>query len=291
MFPWRDRTGRFSPLKAAAFSGVLLPAFWIAIEAWLGWLGSRPVTEAIHQSGLWSVRLLALSLAVTPLRLALRSTKLISIRRILGVSVFAYAALHFALYILDQHFNLAVVASEIVSRFYLTLGFIGFCGLCALAATSTDAMIARLGSARWNRLQQSVYTITALAVVHFFMQAKADVSEPILMGGIFATLGLYRLAQRTLGDLSIWQAGVVSALGALATMLTEAFWYAYSVGAPFERVLSANLDFSYSIRPVWFVLAAGSVLVVARALRPFIGPAKPLPRRLRTGAGTIGHLS
>ncbi len=100
MLPWTDRTGRFAPLKCAAFAGVLMPALWIVIEARFGWLGERPITEAIHQSGLWAVRLLAMTLAVTPARLALRWPKLISIRRILGVSVMAYALLHVALYML-----------------------------------------------------------------------------------------------------------------------------------------------------------------------------------------------
>ena len=72
MLPWTDRTGRFAPLKCAAFAGVLVPAAWIVIEASFGWLGERPIMEAIHQSGLWAVRLLAVTLAVTPLRLALR---------------------------------------------------------------------------------------------------------------------------------------------------------------------------------------------------------------------------
>jgi sulfoxide reductase heme-binding subunit YedZ len=75
-----------------------MPALWIVIEARFGWLGERTITEAIHQSGLWTVRFLAVTLAVTPPRVALRWPKLISIRRILGVSVLAYAFLHFALY-------------------------------------------------------------------------------------------------------------------------------------------------------------------------------------------------
>jgi sulfoxide reductase heme-binding subunit YedZ len=118
MLLWTDRAGRFAPLKCAAFAGVLIPAFWIANEAAFGLLGERPVTEAIHQFGLWAVRLLAVTLAITPLRLAMRWPKLISIQRILGVSVLAYALLHFALYIVNQHFNLAHVASEIISRIY-----------------------------------------------------------------------------------------------------------------------------------------------------------------------------
>jgi sulfoxide reductase heme-binding subunit YedZ len=205
---------------------------------------------------------------------ATRTRKLISIRRILGVSVFAYAALHFALYIVNQHFKLSFVASEIVSRLYLTLGFIGFCGLCALAATSFDQMIAKLGADRWARLQQGVYAITALAVVHFFMQAKQDVSEPILMGGIFALLGGYRIAHYLYSDLSIWQVGVLGCMSAVATALAEAIWYHFSAHAPFDLVLESNLDFSDTLRPAWYVLGAGLVVLIARSLRSTLGGRK-----------------
>ncbi|WOJ89220.1 protein-methionine-sulfoxide reductase heme-binding subunit MsrQ [Methylocapsa polymorpha] len=277
MWPWTDRAGRFAPLKFATFLGVLVPAVWIAVEAQQGWLGSRPVTEAIHQTGLWAVRLLALTLAVTPLRLASRWSKLIAIRRILGVSVLAYASLHVALYSLDQHFDFAHVASEIALRIYLALGFIGFCGLCALGATSTDGMIARLGAQRWGRLQQLAYPIAVLATVHFFMQSKLDVSEPIVMAGLFSLLFGYRIAQRLSGDLSPWQVASLAAATAFATALAEALWYAFSIRAPLLPVLAANLDFSYSVRPCWFVLGAGVILCVARLLRPLIARAGSAP--------------
>ncbi|WP_051953030.1 sulfite oxidase heme-binding subunit YedZ [Methylocapsa aurea] len=285
MSPWTDRTGRFSPLKCAAFIGVLAPAAWIAIEAQQGWLGARPVTAAIHQSGLWAVRLLAMTLAVTPLRSALRWSKLIAVRRILGVSVLAYAGLHLLLYMLDQHFDIAHVGSEIVSRIYLVIGFLAFCALCILGATSTDGMIARLGAPRWTRLQQLVYPVAALASVHFFMQSKLDVSEPILMAGLFLLLLAYRLEQRWRGDLSPWRVAGLAALAALATAFGEALWYAVSVRAPFLLVLGANLDFSFTVRPCWFVLGAGAILLIARLLRPLMTPAGPSPR------GRIGAMS
>jgi len=44
----------FRPAQCAAFAGVLVPAAWIVIEASFGWLGERPIMEAIHQSGLWA---------------------------------------------------------------------------------------------------------------------------------------------------------------------------------------------------------------------------------------------
>jgi len=267
MLPWTDRTGRFSPLKCAAFVGVLAPAAWLAIEASQGWLGPRPVMEAIHQSGLWAVRFLAMTLAVTPIRTASRVSELFSIRRILGLAVLAYAALHLGLYVVDHKLALGHVATEIVSRLYLAIGFVGFCGFCILGATSTDQMIARLGPQRWARLHQFVYPGAAIATVHFFMQSKLDVAQPLMMAGIFALLLGFRVAHRRFGDLSVARVALVGAAAALATALGEAAWYALSAGAPILLVLGANLDFSYAVRPAWFVLGAAAVLVAARLLR------------------------
>src|ERR1019366_9184681 len=266
MLPWTGRTGRFSPLKCAAFAGVLMPVLWIVIEARSGWLGERPVTEAIHQSGLWAVRLLAVTLAVTPLRLALRWPKLISVRRILGVSVLAYAGLH--------------------------LGST-FCGLCALGATSTDGMIARLGAARWARLHRFVYAITVLAAVHFFMQSKLDMTQPVIMAGIFSLLLAHRIAFSKGGDPSPLQSARLALAVAFATAFGEALCYAVSYDAPLIQVLAANLDFSYAARPCWYVLGAGLILFMARLARPWMasGKASSLPSlrrsRPRSGAGRL----
>lgn len=290
MLPWTDRTGRFSPLKCAAFAGVFMPALWIVIEAMFGGLGERPIMEAIHQSGLWAVRLLAVTLAVTPLRLALRWPKLISIRRILGVSVLAYALQHFALYIFNQHFDLAHVASEIILRIYLTIGFIAFCGLCVLGATSTDRMIARLGAESWTRLHRFVYGIAVLAMAHFFIQSKLDITQPIIMAGIFSLLLAHRTAQSRRGDLSPIQSAGIALSVAFVTALGEAICYAIAYDAPLLQVLAANLDFSYAIRPCWYVLGAGLILLTARLARPWVagGKAASAPglrrSRLRMGA-------
>ena len=114
----------------------------------LGWLEPRPFNEAIHQFGLWTIRLIFLALAVTPLRQILQWPRLILVRRMIGVAAFAYAITHLTLYTADQMFDLAKVASEIVHRIYLTIGFTAVLGLSALAATSTDGMIRRLGGAQ-----------------------------------------------------------------------------------------------------------------------------------------------
>jgi len=274
LFPWNDRTGRFSALRLIVFLALLAPAVWIAVQAAMHWLGPRPGTEVIHQTGLWTVRFLAVTLAITPLRYATRINSLVGLRRMIGLAVLFYALLHLALYGLDQHFNLPHIASEIIKRIYLTIGFIALCGLIALGVTSTDAAIRKLGQQRWAALHKIVYGIAALGTVHFFMQSKLDVSEPIIMGGIFALLMLERLARRFRRDLGVLSLTAVALVAAFLTASGEAFWYSFKTGAPVQMILAANLDFSYAVRPAWYVLAAGAALVLARLLRPLFSRGK-----------------
>ena len=195
-FPWLDRSGRLSALKLAVFAALFAPAVWIAVQYDMGWLKSDTVKSLIHASGLWAIRILLVSLAVTPLRRLGQWTKLIAVRRMLGVAVLFYVLGHFALYIVQQRFDLAHVASEIVLRLYLTIGFVALLGLAVLGATSTDAMIRRVGAARWNRLHLLVYPIAILALVHFMLQTKLDVSQPLLLVGLFVLEMGWRLLQR-----------------------------------------------------------------------------------------------
>ncbi len=146
IWPWNDRTGRFSLLRFSVFVALVAPLLWILVQAFAHWLGPRPTTEAIHQTGLWAVRFLAVTLAITPLRNATRFARLAAIRRMVGLAVLFYALLHLSLYGFDQHGNLPHIASEILRRIYLTIGFVALCGLLALGITSTDGMIRRLGA-------------------------------------------------------------------------------------------------------------------------------------------------
>src|SRR4030088_2493238 len=144
MYPWQDYSGRLSPLKLAVFVALFLPGLWTAIAFGVGWLQPRPFTEAIHQVGLWMLRFLFIALAITPLRQILQWPRLLLVRRMVGVTAFAYAFMHLTLYTADQMFDLVKVATEIVLRIYLTIGIVAVLSLAALAATSTDAMIKRL---------------------------------------------------------------------------------------------------------------------------------------------------
>jgi sulfoxide reductase heme-binding subunit YedZ len=269
--PWYDYSGRFSPFKCAVFVALFLPALW---TAWLFWHGdfgaARPVNEAIHEIGRWTIRLIFVALAVTPLRALLAWQRLILVRRMIGVAAFAYVCLHLALYAVDQAFDLGKVASEIVLRIYLEIGFTALLILAVLAITSTDNMMRRLRR-NWTRLHRLVYAAAALAVVHNFMQAKADVDQPWVMAGLFVWLMGYRLLEWRFGQPYRFKLAAIAGLSLAAGVLTavgESVYYWIKVGVSPLRVLSAYTAF-VGWRPGWIVLAicAGVTLVaIVRAL-------------------------
>lgn len=267
LIPWTDRAGRFSPLHAAAFAAVISPALWIAYAFATGGLGAEPLKAATHLSGTWTLYLLLASLAVTPLKGLLAWPRLVGIRRMLGVAAFAYIAGHLMLYIGDQGWNLAKVASEIASRIYLTIGFAALLGLAVLAATSFDAAMRRL-KRNWKRLHRAVYVLAALGLLHFYMQSKSDVSEAVLLSGVFIGLMAHRLAVTPRTPAGVLAVAVLSGVAAAALEFT---WYAATSGIPAERVLLANLDFSYQVRPMWWVMAILALSLPPMLLRPLSG--------------------
>jgi sulfoxide reductase heme-binding subunit YedZ len=200
----------------------------------------------------------------------------------IGVAACAYGLIHLSLYATDEAFDLAKVASEIVLRIYLTIGFTALLGLCTLAATSTDGMVRRLGARRWQKLHRIAYGIALLAVIHFCMQSKLFLWEPMVMAGIYAWLMGCRAIAWTSGSkgrLPLWSAAVMSAVAAIGTALGEAFYYWVSMGAPFLRVLMVNLTLDTGWRPAWAVLASTGAVILLGAARSFLWP--PRKARLR----------
>jgi sulfoxide reductase heme-binding subunit YedZ len=267
LIPWTDRAGRLSLLKLGVFALAVAPALALLAAALAGTLGARPMIAAIHDSGDWSVRFLLLSLLVTPLRTVARWPGAIAVRRMLGLAAFAYAALHLVLYVGYLGWDLAKTVSEIVLRVYLAIGFVALAGLLALAATSTDGMIRRLGSANWNRLHALAYWIAPLALVHFAIQRKLDILEPAIMTGLFLWLmGWRALKARGLGA-SLPAMAVLAAAAAAGTALLEAAWLSVRHGFPFDRILLANLDWTWAVPASGTVLMAGAAALAVAAVR------------------------
>jgi sulfoxide reductase heme-binding subunit YedZ len=185
--------------KPLVFIAALLPAplmlagvFGIAGQR----LGADPVAELLLTCGKTALNLLLLTLAVTPLAKIAHRPQLLRLRRMLGLFAFAYAALHFAVYLaLDRALDASMIVEDITRRPYITIGFTALLLLLPLAATSTQRMMRRLGR-RWQHLHRLVYLIAILAVWHYYWQVKRDVTEPLVYAGILAVLLGWRVWRR-----------------------------------------------------------------------------------------------
>ena len=187
-----------------------------------------------------------------------------------------------SLYTIDSRLDLGFVAHETLVRIYLTIGFTAILGLVALAVTSTDGMIKRMGGKAWNRLHQLIYVIAPLAILHYYLQSKVDVTQPVLMSGFYFWLMGYRLMARFGPKQGLLPLFALTVAAALLTALVEATWYGLATGIGWQRVILANLDFSYTIRPAWWVFATGLAVTIVAEIRQRMGHVRSQPRRLRT---------
>ncbi|HEX9708307.1 MAG TPA: protein-methionine-sulfoxide reductase heme-binding subunit MsrQ [Steroidobacteraceae bacterium] len=190
--------------KPLVFLLCLLPAVWLAAAIVAlqtggisGWqptsLGANPVEKIQDTLGIWGLRLLLLTLAVTPLRTIGGWPRLLAFRRMLGLFAFFYIALHFLWYLfVDQAFDWEQLLADVAKRPFITAGFTAFLLLVPLAVTSTKAAMRRLGR-RWQKLHRLVYAAAILGCVHFWWQVKADIREPAVYAAIAAILLGWRL--------------------------------------------------------------------------------------------------
>jgi len=178
--------------KPLLFVACLLPLADLARRAFaLGGatLGANPVEELLHGLGLWSLRLLLLTLLVTPLKDVVRKPWPLAFRRMLGLFAFFYVTLHFLTWFcIDQELYWRGILTDIAKRPFITIGFTAFLLLIPLAVTSTNGWIRRLGAQRWRKLHRLVYAVVLLGVWHFYWLVKSDVREPLLYLGIATAL-------------------------------------------------------------------------------------------------------
>lgn len=177
-------------VRAAVFIAALLP---LARLVWLGLndgLSANPIEFVTRSTGTWTLVMLCLTLAVTPLRRLLGWSWLLRLRRMLGLYAFFYGCLHFTTYIwLDQWFDVPAMAADIVKRPFITAGFTAFVLMLPLALTSTKAAMRRLGR-RWQRLHRLVYAVACLGVLHYWWHkaGKNDLAEPLIYAAVVAVL-------------------------------------------------------------------------------------------------------
>lgn len=176
-------------IKTTLFVLCLMPLGLLIWRGFTGKLTANPIEFITHTTGWWTLTFLLITLAVTPLRRWLQMPWLLRMRRMLGLFAFFYASLHFLTWlVVDQFFDWEAILKDIAKRPYITVGFTAFMLLLPLAATSTNAMVRRLGAARWQMLHRLVYLIAALGVIHFWWLVKKDVREPALFAVVLALL-------------------------------------------------------------------------------------------------------
>jgi len=180
---------RMAVIKGLLFTACLLPLVSLVHGLLNDSLGANPIEAVTRGLGEWTLRLLLLTLAVTPLRRLTGLPWLIQFRRMLGLYTFFYAALHLLSYVwLDQFFDWGEIWKDILKRPFITVGFAAFLLLVPLAATSTHAMIRRLGGRRWRSLHRSIYPIAVLGVLHYWWLVKKDVTQPAIYAALLAIL-------------------------------------------------------------------------------------------------------
>jgi methionine sulfoxide reductase heme-binding subunit len=165
------------------------PAAWIAFRAATGGLGANPIERILNDTGWWTLALLLASLVPTPIRILTGWGGAVRWRRMVGLSAFAYAVLHFTTYaLLDQALDLPAIVEDIVKRPFIAVGFAALVLLVPLAVTSNDRAVRKLGFVRWRRWHRLVYVSSVLGVVHFVWRVKADLREPLLFASALAVL-------------------------------------------------------------------------------------------------------
>ena len=182
---------RWDALRYGLHAGLLVPLLLLGLGAFelAGQsLGPDPVETLLRELGWWAVTLLVAGLAVTPLRHWLKQAPLLRLRRPLGLWAFTYAALHFIVYlVLDRQLAWAEILKDLSKRPYIMVGFAALLLLLPLAATSTAWAMRKLGR-RWQKLHRLAYATAILGVLHFLLQVKKDLTEPLIYAAVLGAL-------------------------------------------------------------------------------------------------------
>ncbi len=192
-------------VRVLVWAAVLGPLPWLVWMALSGGLGANPIESLQHRTGHYAIRLLAASLAVTPLRHLTGWGWLVVNRRTLGLGAFSWAVVHLCVYVgLDLALDFSQFFEDIVKRRYIAVGMLAIALLTPLAVTSTKGWIKRLGGARWNKLHRLVYVAMIAATVHYLWAVKRDITLPVVYFVVVAVLLGFRVVmwrrKRVRGD-------------------------------------------------------------------------------------------
>jgi sulfoxide reductase heme-binding subunit YedZ len=180
--------------KVLVFLLALSPAVATGVLALMGQAGANPIDTITDTTGIWTLRFVLATLAITPIRRLTGWNPIVRFRRMLGLFAFFYGLLHFLTWlVLDQFFAWDFILADIAKRPYITVGSTGFVLMIPLAITSTAGWIRRLGGRWWNRLHRLVYATAVAGVIHFLWLVKVVETEQIVYAAIVAALLGFRL--------------------------------------------------------------------------------------------------
>jgi methionine sulfoxide reductase heme-binding subunit len=175
----------------------LIPLTLLGLDAWKGQLGANPIEYFLRATGVLTLLLLMITLAVTPLRKIFGWNALIQYRRMLGLYAFLYASLHVVTYsIFDKSLDAPAIVGDVIQRPFIAVGMTAFIMLVPLAVTSTNGWVKRLGGKNWARLHRLSYLIATLGVIHFWMIVKSDIFYPLIFGIVLAILLGFRIVSK-----------------------------------------------------------------------------------------------
>jgi len=179
--------------KVLVFLACLMPFLWLAFRTLTGRLGINPIEDLELTTGIWALRFLTITLAVTPVRRLTGWNRVIQYRRMFGLFTFFYVCLHFTIYIgLDQTFAFDLILKDVAKRPFITMGFTAFVLMVPLALTSTKGWIRRLGR-RWQLLHRLIYVSAICAAVHYLWKVKVMIGSPVYYALVIALLLAFRV--------------------------------------------------------------------------------------------------
>ena len=243
---------------------MLMPAIWLTYQVATGQFRPIPLAGMTYWSGVWATAILLLALAVSPGLTVFRWSKLIVVRRMIGVTALIYTIAHIIIYFALRFWDFAFIANEMVTRLTLVVATVSTVGLSVLGATSFDAAVRHMGAKNWARLHNTVYILTGLAVIHYLL-SPGIYPEQYLMSGSFFWLMAWRAVNRRGRGRDVRALAVLAGVSAIFTALLEAGWiWAYHGFEPIATIRS-NFTLELGISPAWKVLLLGLLIAAGAA--------------------------
>ena len=183
--------------KPIVWIACLAPLALLFYDGFTDNLTANPIEKVTNTTGIWTLRFIVATLAITPLRWLTGVNQLVNYRRLIGLFAFFYGTIHFTIYVVTtffiegfSNFDASGLGADLVKRPYITAGFIAFVLMIPLAITSTAGWIRRMGGKNWNLLHKLIYITALAAVLHYFWKVKLDATYPVYYGlGVAVLLG------------------------------------------------------------------------------------------------------